>query len=121
MSLRTTRQKLQRLLGSPFGRETPPFSQFPIIMQVSPTLCGTRRRGPLGAVSEAGSKSIFAQFMDKGRTRKNISVNNIIKEQGKGMSEEATGGINILNLNKKHLQNEYRRCGTRTQWNTTQP
>ena len=47
--------------------------------------CGTRRRGPLEAVSEAGSKNIIAEFMDKGRTRKNISVNSIIKEQGKGM------------------------------------
>ena len=36
-------------------------------------------------LSEAGSKNITAQSRDEGRTRENIPVNNIIKEQGKGM------------------------------------
>ena len=36
-------------------------------------------------LSEAGSKNMTAQSRDEGRTRENIPVNNIIKEQGKGM------------------------------------
>ena len=46
---------------------------------------GTRGRGPLEAISETGSENITAQLMDEGRTRENISVNTIIKQQGKRM------------------------------------